>query len=220
MSVTKTYTLNGMRQLVDLNGDLKNFKLTFHAASHCGSHFHAVVADQKTLDENATLEFRTAEGEISAEIVMDQDTYQNYFLVLKAKDNKTCKVDVLIDCQEIAPKPKPPPPPLSQQPQHNLKKDSHVPKNKETINWKMIIIVVTVLAGAALLYYLYTQNQKKGDNSSEPVVDKTLFSSSSPASNSPSVHSPAPSNPPVSNSPPATTINSSLLDRLKNLPMR
>lgn len=218
MSITKTYTLNGMQQLVDLNGELKNFKLTFHARSQDGSPFHAVVVDQTTLDSNPSLEFRDSEGEISAEIHHDQDVYQNYFLVLKSKD-KPCKVDVLIDRQEIAPRQAPlppPPPPVPRQAEIPRMQNLAPPPKNSGINWKVVILAIVIIGGGALLYYFY-MNKKTADPTS-------TFSEPMQVANT--VHVPYPVVETVVPSPPhpvvpepVPKINESLLSRLKNLPM-
>lgn len=103
MTDRKTYVLGNIKKLVDLNGDTKNFDLTFTARSQDGSTFYALVIDQATLDNSTELEYKEAPGEISANIISDKNVYQNYLLVLKAKDGNACKVDVTIDKKEILP---------------------------------------------------------------------------------------------------------------------
>ena len=56
-----TYTLTPQNQLIDLNGDLVNFDLTFSAISKDGTPFKALVIDQVTLDTNPELQHNIAE---------------------------------------------------------------------------------------------------------------------------------------------------------------
>ena len=48
--MVQTYTLNNMKQLVDLNEDFVNFNLTFKAVSQDNSPFYALVVDQNMLE--------------------------------------------------------------------------------------------------------------------------------------------------------------------------
>ena len=90
-----TYTLTPQNQLIDLNGDLVNFDLTFTAISKDGTPFKAVVIDQQTLDTNPELQHNIAEnGSIGGNIVYDKNVPQNLFLILKIHE-KPCEVEVL-----------------------------------------------------------------------------------------------------------------------------
>ena len=46
----RTYTLDKIRQLIDLNGDSTNFDISFKVTSRNGEVFDIVVVDQTTLD--------------------------------------------------------------------------------------------------------------------------------------------------------------------------
>ena len=95
----KTYTLGPMKQLIDLNGDITNFDLTFTVTSQDGSPFELLVVDQTTLDSNPSLEYKNAEGTMSGNIVSDKGVYQNYFLILKSDTENKC--DVTIEIEKI-----------------------------------------------------------------------------------------------------------------------
>jgi len=198
MSQQKTYTVNKRRQLVDLNGDSKNFDLTFTCTSKDDTPFDVLVVDQTTLDSTPTLQYKKANGTISGNIVADKDVYQNYFLVLKA--DKPCQVTVNTVKKDISPNLAPmgnTQPSFAQRPPA-LKPPTRLNKS----NWKIIAVVAVVLGGGALLYYLY--NQKKNTKVEGP--------SSLPLSPATSVASnPAPS--------PSPALRTSLLDRLKTLDM-
>ena len=58
--MVSTYNVTSKKQLIDLNGDMKNFELTFTAtASPSSSVFEAIVVDQKMLDNNEDIEYKT-----------------------------------------------------------------------------------------------------------------------------------------------------------------
>ena len=105
--ITKTYNINSIQQLIDLNQDSKNFKLTFKCKSHNPSDEYSIlVLNQSQLDSQDAnqLPFKIVKGEISGNITANDDLYQNYFMVIKS--NKKCNVDITIDKTEIEPEKK------------------------------------------------------------------------------------------------------------------
>jgi hypothetical protein len=195
----KTYKVNSQRQLVDLNGDSKNFDLTFTCTSKDSVPFQILVVDQATLDSTPNLQYKEANGTISGNIVADKDVYQNYFLVLRA--DKPCEVTVNTVKKDISPTL-----PTSQDlPKANKSIPLKPPSKVSNSNWKTIAIVILVFGGGALLYYFYSQSNKKKSNVTE--TSETIL--------------PVPLSPALSNtsslSPPSSTVQSALLDRLKNL---
>ena len=176
------------QQLVDLNGETTNFDLTFTAKSTTGSEFDVLVVDQATLDSNPTLDFkRTNGGTISGNIVSDKDTYQNYFLCIKA-DNPT-EINVTINKREIPPNqthqqqpgqqmhpqrqpnqqmhPQRQPNQQMQQPnqqmqqmqQQNRLLPQQVPQQSDggMSMRKLLYIAIAVVGGGFILYYFYTR---------------------------------------------------------------
>ena len=103
-----SYELNERHQLLDLNQKLVNFKLEFKVESEPqGQEFYAIVMNQNQINEYEKLdqiEMKSAPGKIGGTIVADNNKYQNYFLILKAKDKTPTKVVVSTDIQEIEPK--------------------------------------------------------------------------------------------------------------------
>ena len=162
---TKTYSLSKMKQLIDLNGDITNFDLTFTATSKDGCVFDALVVDQTTLDSNPSLEYKKAEGTISGTIVSDKGVYQNYFLLLKS--DTPCECIVSIELKEISKRSSPPP---SQQ---NKKQSVLQVQPKSSINWKLIIIVV--IACCILVWFFYGKKPETVILESPSIVD-TLVS--------------------------------------------
>jgi hypothetical protein len=82
MKRNENYKLSKVKQLIDLNGDLTNFNLTFNVESSNGSEFEAIVVDQATLDNNASLDYKKAPGSISGSIIADKNVYQNAMYLL------------------------------------------------------------------------------------------------------------------------------------------
>ena len=214
----QTYSVNNQRKLVDLNGDSKNFNLTFTCTSDNNAPFQVIVVDQKTLDSVPNLQYKKAYGTISGNIIADKNVYQNYFLILKA-DNP-CRVTVTIYKKEIPPK-LPTTTRRPEQPQPRpLKKPSIIPPSKpKTQKWKYIVFIVAGIIVCFLIYLLFFRKKKKN------TVDLNTNSPSSPAlsvthsvahSVAPSVcsstggNSPTPS---IRGSP----YNPGLYDKLKNL---
>lgn len=176
MSTNKTVNATSRQQLVDLNGETTNFDLTFTAKSTTGSEFDVLVVDQATLDSNPTLDFkRTNGGTISGNIVSDKDTYQNYFLCIKA-DNPT-EVNVTINKREIPPNQThqqqpgqqmhPQRQPNQQMQQMQRQQDRLLPQQVSQQVFqqsdggmsmrKLLYIAIAVVGGGFILYYFYTR---------------------------------------------------------------
>lgn len=98
-SVSKTYTIGKLKQLIDLNEDSVNFKTEFKVTST--SPFDMAVVDQTALDSNEFEYKHVTTEEISGNVKNDKNIYQNYFMILKA-DTPT-EVQVFLDKQEIDP---------------------------------------------------------------------------------------------------------------------
>jgi len=88
MTTVQNIKLNSIKQLLDLNGEKVNFDLTFEVVSKDKVPFETLVVTQKMLDSDEPLEYKKiTEGIIQGNIVSDKGLYDNYFLVLKSKDN-------------------------------------------------------------------------------------------------------------------------------------
>ena len=100
------YTLSPIKQLVDLNGDLVNFNLTFTVKSENKEPFYLVAVDQTLLDSEEPLDYKLVDtGIISGNIISDNNVPNNFYLVLKSKDKQKVNVEVNIEITEIAPNP-------------------------------------------------------------------------------------------------------------------
>ena len=197
MSINKTVNATSRQQLVDLNGETTNFDLTFTAKSTTGSEFDVLVVDQATLDSNPTLDFkRTNGGTISGNIVSDKDTYQNYFLCIKA-DNPT-DINITINKREIPPNQThqqqpgqqmhpqqqpgqqmhPQQQPGQQMQQMQRQQDRLLPQqapqqnNDGTSIKKFLYIAIAVIGGGFILYYFYTRmNTRKTKDAGEAATE-------------------------------------------------
>ena len=202
-----TYTLTPQNQLIDLNGDLVNFDLTFSAISKDGTPFKALVIDQVTLDTNPELQHNIAEnGHIGGNIVYDKNVSQNLFLLLKIHE-KPCEVEVTIDKKEIPANITPPV-------ENNPPIVKNTVQSKHSI-WKWILIGLAILLFACLVWPHYSswKNKKSGFSS----VNTELPNTSSPIVESPHM-SATPTDIPVPvASLPSQPINSGLLERLNRL---
>jgi hypothetical protein len=102
MSTTKTYPLTKRPQLIDLNGENVNFKLDFFVdAQEPNNEFQAIVLTQDQLDsvDMNKIEMKVAKGKISGNISANNNKYQNYFLVLKKKEESIPDFDVEVKIQ-------------------------------------------------------------------------------------------------------------------------
>ncbi len=195
-----TYTLTPQNQLIDLNGDLVNFDLTFSAISKDGTPFKALVIDQQTLDTNPDLQHNIAEnGSIGGNIVYDKNVPQNLFLILKIHE-KPCEVEVTIDKKEI---PANIPPPVENNPP--IVKSTGQSKSI----WKWLLIGLAILLFSFLVWQQYSswKNKKSGFLTELP-------NTSSAMAESPHM-SATPSDMPMPSS--SQPINSGLLERLNRL---
>jgi len=175
---TKNYKLSKIKQLIDLNGDLVNFDLTFSVKSTDGSNFEALVVTQEQIDSGEPLEYKKADGSISGSIVADKDLYQNYFLLLKSDNPVECevKIDVNNVPQEQVLQQK-------QKIQEQMLYNESVQKENElnqqmlqqqrfenlssvndseqvssnSINWRLILLVGLILIGLYLAWSFYTK---------------------------------------------------------------
>lgn len=163
MTSKKVITLSSIKQLIDLNGSSTNVDITFTAKSLDNSDFYALVVDQQTLDSNIPLEFKLARGSISANIISDNNVYQNHFLCLKS--DKPCQVEVVIDKKEIPFINRNIPdlvvePDIHRQKEHYAK-NSEIKQIKSTsTNW-VLIFALCALGAGGFAYYYFVYSKKK-----------------------------------------------------------
>lgn len=161
---TKTYNLGKISQLIDLNDTMTNFVSDFEIKSLQKKPIQLAVVTQTQLD-SGNLEFRDLEnGFLAGSVSSDDDVYQNYFLVLNAKEET--EAEVTVNTREIPKKQE-----ENDTPQHSVQSfDQATEFNKEhpapeKTNWvKIILIIVVLLIGLSLLYYFYTRSNIKSSS--------------------------------------------------------
>lgn len=105
MEETTTLELSPRHQLVDLNKKLVNFKLDFNVVSLNDKEFEAVVMNQSDInkyDNLDTIEMKTAPKKISGNIIADNNTYENYFLILRSNNPQNVEIKTIVE--EIPPR--------------------------------------------------------------------------------------------------------------------
>jgi hypothetical protein len=97
----KTYVIDNLKQLIDINGDTVNFEADFVVSNKEGREFEMLVVDQTTLDNSEKLDYKKVKGQISGKVRSDKNVYQNYFLILKSE--KPIELEVSINKVEVNP---------------------------------------------------------------------------------------------------------------------
>lgn len=96
--------INSKHQLLDLNADMVNFDLNFKVTSEIeNDEFEALVLPKTELDKYNDLnliEMKTAPGFIKGNITVNDNIYQNYFLILKKQEGNS-KANVQIEIEEL-----------------------------------------------------------------------------------------------------------------------
>jgi hypothetical protein len=166
---TKTYNVNRMKQLIDLNGDSINYEINFRVYSQDRKPFDLVTVSQSELDNNPILQYQKVEaGEIEGQVVQNKNIFQSQYLVLKSDEPRVCVVEIQ---KKELPKTVEPP---------KLKNKDIVPNitNKSensmlsNIPWTKIIIVL-ILIGAAVYFFFY-YNNPEGENNDEMEINNEL----------------------------------------------
>lgn len=210
---TKNYKLSKIKQLIDLNGDLVNFDLTFSVKASDGSNFEALVVTQEQIDSGEPLEYKKADGSISGSIVADKDLYQNYFLLLKSENPVECEVTIDVNNvpqeQVLQQKRK-----IQEQMLYNenIQKENEINQqmleqqrlehfdnnlnsisdsekiSSNSINWRLIFLVGLLLIGLYLAWSFYTKRlsplPSTSDNKPSIISDNVVSLPQQPIVNS------------------------------------
>lgn len=178
MSIKK-YNISSIKQLIDLNGRVVNFHLTFTVKSLSNEPFDALVVTQEMLDSNAPLNYQRAEGEISGQIKNDNNVYNSYFLCLKS--DKTQEVEVKTTMEEVPANVVINPVqtnadivhPRTPRPLRDNYEDDILVRSEKISDYQFYIrlaVVFAVLACIGLGAYYYYQSQKKSETGQVAVV--------------------------------------------------
>jgi hypothetical protein len=151
MSFTETQTLElgQVKQLVDINKDYTNFKCIFRIVSSNKVPFDMIIVPQSSLDNNENLEFKNiSDGEITGEIIMDKNIYDNWFFVLQS--SQQCQIQVQFTLEPL---------PVN----HEVSQIVHESQENYTVNSLVSQyghIFALVILIAILLFYVYTNLDK------------------------------------------------------------
>jgi hypothetical protein len=95
-NVNRTYNLTQTNQLFDLNGDSMNFDIYYKIQTENNTPFHLAVVNQTMLDSNVEYKFtRVDNGEFTGRKRVEDNEFQNYYLVLRADKDCSCSVDII-----------------------------------------------------------------------------------------------------------------------------
>jgi hypothetical protein len=194
---TQQYTVNSMKKLVDLNGDMINFITNFTAKSTNNEEFECLVVDQNTLDNDSELQYKKVPGIITGTVSSDKNIYQNYYLILRSKD--PCNVDVTLETQhldDIIIQNKEIQTILQPQPTHQeLLITPQEPEKSLFMNWKTIIAVASI---CFVVYFVFIKNNTPTYTSSSHSFTKPSTVENIPTPIPSPISKPTPSPTPIS----------------------
>lgn len=165
------YNINERHQLIDLNKELTNFKLSFECES--ADEYKVYITNQNELEmKNLNeLPMKTVKGKINGNIVADKNEYNNYFMILQSDKPTVVTVKVNLEPIHIVDTPSKPEQeqgdvkPLDAQNNEPLKK----PQSKSNIFMIIIWIIIFVLLGY-LIYIFYFQKKISVINEPAPSI--------------------------------------------------
>lgn len=96
-----TKQLYSVKTLVDLNGDLVNFRIQFTLQSDpANSPFQVSILDETTLNHTETIQYQTVkDGVLKGEVKSDKNNYQRFYMILRA-DSPTV-VNITLQTEEL-----------------------------------------------------------------------------------------------------------------------
>jgi phosphotransferase system glucose/maltose/N-acetylglucosamine-specific IIC component len=156
---TNSYLLNKIKQLVELNGESVNYKLSFRAVSKNKQPFEALVVSQAELDKSPSLEYqKVMDGEIGAEISNNNNIYQSYFLILKAE--QPCEVEIEITKEEL-PKTETYIPPTDTASNNSTPPSIPSYGSSSSSGWGRTFLIIFGIGAVGLALYWYYKSSKK-----------------------------------------------------------
>jgi hypothetical protein len=232
MSMSKLVNVNNIQQLVDLNGELTNFKLDFKVISENSVPFKTVVISQSKLDSGEILDFKNVDnGTISGNIVSDNGVKQNYYLILKSENPVKCTVEInlqeiplnenikrkqqeyqnqLLQEQEYQQR-------IFQEKENSMNQKKLSKKSEGFFNLKTILFLLVIACGIIFYYLFYIRNKNQvGLDAGLSIIDnRHMFSENIdlPVISSNTLNLSNEINPIFNN------INENLLSRLNNIQM-
>jgi hypothetical protein len=87
------------KKLIDLNRDFVNFEAEFSIDSDYP--FEFTIVNQATLDNAEKINYNKTQGNVSDKIRIEDNDFQNYFLVIKNDSQEEKDANIRIRCQEL-----------------------------------------------------------------------------------------------------------------------
>lgn len=169
---SRKYSVNNIKQLIDLNGDTTNFELEYKVSTLNGP-FDIAITDQKTLDTQPSVEYRRVQKEITGKVVSDDDVHHSFFIILKA--DEPCEIVVETMKREIAPRQQPSSPPQQQQ---EKQPEIIPPKSFLTTNQKVFLFIGVATIACILIYVYYFDGKKVISEAFSPTPTPPVLTSS------------------------------------------
>lgn len=174
--------INSKPQLLDLNQDLVNFDMTFKVNSENETPFQALVLSKSELDKYQDIkdiEMKEAPGFIKGNITANDNTYENYFLILKKNDGVT-KAMVELEIEE-----------LKSSTEETLNDNNVVVENNnqnifsfyDQYFYHIIFVLILSLACFYAYNYMKTKKTKLNKDTIIPSSEKSVISSTESLAN-------------------------------------
>jgi len=158
-TVSKTISSNKQYQLVDLNGELVNFKIDYMLESIDSKPFETSIVSQEHLDDNRPIKYKKSEnGKILGSMENKNNMKDNYYIAIKSDEE--VEVNVTITRTEI--------------PAPTTEMDFELKEKKNSFMYKYgyIIFIVIMLIGFGVYYYMYIYNPTTSVSKPDVVVSK------------------------------------------------
>ena len=141
-TVSKTISSNKQYQLIDLNGELVNFKIDYILESIDNKPFEVSIVSQEHLDDNRPISYNKSEnGKIVGSLENSNNIKENYYVAIKSE--KEVEINITIKRTDI--------------PAPTTEMDFELKEKKNSFIYKYgyIIFIVIVLLGFGIYYYMY-----------------------------------------------------------------
>lgn len=214
VTIHQTYSITPSRQLIDLNGELVNFDITFHIQSKDKSDFNYRVVDQNFLDNNKSFDYeKSIDGTASGNILATDNKYQNYWIAIVG--SRPTDIDITL-IKKILP----------------VKVEKSDTSSSSSVNWTYVFIAGLIICGLFFIYNNFNSSFGKEQSKTnmllkfkndpletkiKPLIPKTISHKSTmslqPPLPQPTVSKPLPQ-PTVSQPLPQPVMSDSLVDKL------
>jgi hypothetical protein len=164
-TIKKKYKLGKIKQLIDLNEESVNFDLDFKVTCEESTNYSLLVVDQDTLDNSEELKYEDADGVVSGNFSVDNNVYQNYFLILKS--DVPC--EVLVEITKIDK------PLIKEEESYEEYEHENYHESDDKTDWvKIGIIIAVIIIGCMVLLWMYSRedNSQKIEPLKELVIEK------------------------------------------------